>query len=139
MNPESVLYQDTQAAANLGFVDMRVGPDELNLVGQKLEEGVVLQVNGVPVYVNPESTLYSNTQAGVSLGLNEMRVGPDDLNVIQHRQDVSYLQTDPDLPHSANSGNKGINGGDAVDGLKNDHDFGESMKVGGNPVSFEQR
>lgn len=61
VNPESVLYQNTEAAANLGFVDMRVGPDELNLLGQKVEEGIVLQVNGVPVYVKPESTLYQNT------------------------------------------------------------------------------
>jgi hypothetical protein len=32
VNPESVLYPNTQAATNFGFVDMPVGLDELNLV-----------------------------------------------------------------------------------------------------------
>jgi len=53
VNPESVLYPNTEAATSLAFVDMPVGLDELNLVQTKTE--------GVPVYVNPESVLYPNT------------------------------------------------------------------------------
>lgn len=51
----------------------------------------------------------------------------------------NLAETMPDLPHSADDGNKGENSGDAVEGIKNNHDFGESMKVGGNPVSFQQK
>jgi hypothetical protein len=35
VNPESVLYANTQAATNFGFVDIPVGLDEVNFVGTK--------------------------------------------------------------------------------------------------------
>jgi len=53
VNPESVLYPNTEAATSLAFSGFQVGLDELNLVQTKTE--------GFPVYVNPESVLYPNT------------------------------------------------------------------------------
>lgn len=42
VNPETMLGTNTEAATNLGFVDMKMGPDELTFVqkdtGKKLKE-----------------------------------------------------------------------------------------------------
>lgn len=78
VNPESVLYQNTEAASSLNMNEVMVGPDELNLV----QEGTILQVHGVPVYVNPESVLYRDEMGDASLGLNEIEVGPDEIDLL---------------------------------------------------------
>lgn len=63
VNPESVLYSNTEAETRLFPEEVIIGPDELTFV----QSGTVLQVNGVPVYVNPESVLYQNTEASTNL------------------------------------------------------------------------
>jgi len=88
VNPESVLYSNTQAATNFGFTDIPVGLDEVSFLmtqhRQFQEEQTLLQTEseGVPVYVNPESVLYANTQAATNFGFVDMPVGLDELNLV---------------------------------------------------------
>ena len=42
------------------------------------QDDVVLQVNGVPVYVNSESMMLENSMAKVNLGI-KINIGPDDV------------------------------------------------------------
>lgn len=52
----------------------------------EFDDEVVLQVNGVPVFVNPESLMNQNNQAaGVDLGLVKMEIGPDEVSVAQKK------------------------------------------------------
>jgi hypothetical protein len=70
VNPESMILQNQEASTNLGFVDMEIGPDEVSFLlkqhndfmntKERPDDGVVLQVNGVPVYVNPENMILQN-------------------------------------------------------------------------------
>ena len=100
VHPESMILQNTQAATNLGFVDMECGPDELSflmqqhhnfLESQRPDDETVLQVNGVPVLVHPESMLLSNTQASTNLGLVDMEVGADDVSAVQLNKDLKNI------------------------------------------------
>ena len=79
VNPESVLYPNTQAATNFGFTDIPVGLDEVSFMQQKQQ----LSTRGVPVYVNPESTIYSNTQAATNFGFTDIPVGLDEVSFLQ--------------------------------------------------------
>jgi hypothetical protein len=96
VNPEVMIQENTEAKTNLGFVDMVVGPDELSFLQQqhrdfvnkqKIEnhpdDGVVLQVNGVPVFVNPEVMILQDTEAKTNLGFVNMVCGPDELSFVQ--------------------------------------------------------
>ena len=97
-----MLSTNTEAATNLGFVDMECGPDELSFLQSQHEEhlkseqtpldSVVLQVNGVPVFVNPESMLDTNTEAATNLGFVDMECGPDELSFLQ-QQHLQHLQS----------------------------------------------
>ena len=58
----------------------------------QLEDNIMLQVNGVPVYVNPESMIISNTQASTPLGLNIV-MGPDDVSFKKtHKKQAMSLE-----------------------------------------------
>ena len=100
VNPESIIVANTEAATNLGFVDMSMGPDELsflmtqhrNFLISRPEDVTVLQVNGVPVTVNPESFIIPNTEAATNLGFVAMTSGPDELSFIQ--RDLKNIDDD---------------------------------------------
>ena len=80
VNPESTLYQNTQAQTNFGFVDIPVGLDEVNFMQTKEQ--------GVPVLVNPESTLYANTQAQTNFGFVDIPVGLDEVDFLMTQHEI---------------------------------------------------
>lgn len=92
VNPEAMMNTNNQmASASLGQ-DIRIGPDDVSFKKNqkkhesKLEDNVVLQVNGVPVYVNPEAMMnQNNTEASTNLGLTNMEIGPDEVSVAQKK------------------------------------------------------
>jgi predicted transport protein len=67
-----MIKTDTMTGVGLG--EMQIGLEDVNLVDQ----GTVLQVKGVPVFVAPESMLRTDTYTG-GVGLGEMEVGIDEL------------------------------------------------------------
>jgi hypothetical protein len=85
-----MIAANTEAATNLGFVDIEVGPDELsflmtqhrNFLNSRPDEFTVLQVNGIPVFVNPESMIVANTEANTNLGFVDMELGPDEISFV---------------------------------------------------------
>lgn len=100
VHPESMILQNSEAATNLGFVDMECGPDELSFLmqqhhdflnSQRPEDDTILQVNGVPVIVHPESMLLSNTQASTNLGLVDMEIGADEVSAVQLAKDLKNI------------------------------------------------
>jgi len=102
-----MLMPNTEAATNLGFVDMECGPDELSflqqqhrefLERQRPEEDTVLQVNGVPVFVHPESMLRANTEAATNLGLVDMEIGPDEISALQTSKDLKNIDDEDMIP-----------------------------------------
>lgn len=89
VNPESMIIANTEAATSLGL-DIRMGPDDVSFKKRvpkiaSLEDNVVLQVWGVPVYVNPESLIIANTEAATGLGLVDMVLGPDYITAAQKK------------------------------------------------------
>lgn len=86
VNPESMIIENQMAGANLGL-EIRMGPDDVSFKKKekRLEDQVVLQVNGVPVHVNPESMIVGNTEAATNLGLTNMEIGPDEVSVAQKK------------------------------------------------------
>merc|ERR1719460_1769330 len=100
VNPESTLYENTQAATNFGFVDIPVGLDEVNFlqtqhqihVKQELHDRNLLQIEGTPVLVNPESTLYSNTQAATNFGFVDIPVGLDEVSFLMKQHEIHVQQ-----------------------------------------------
>ena len=81
-----MIIENQMAGANLGL-EIRMGPDDVSFKKKekRLEDQVVLQVNGVPVHVNPESMIVGNTEAATNLGLTNMEIGPDEVSVAQKK------------------------------------------------------
>merc|ERR1711934_1175688 len=74
VNPESTLYENTQAATNFGFVDIPVGLDEVNFVGNKAD---LAQTSAIPV----DSSVVQAT-------------APGDFNIVdQEAVDSTLVQT----------------------------------------------
>jgi|TARA_B110000285_G_C14927767_1_gene515881 hypothetical protein len=84
VNPESVLYANTQAATDFGFVDIPIGLDEVNFA--QTEE------QGFPIHVNPESVLYTNDQAATNFGFIDIPVGLDEVSFLQTQHSTHIKQ-----------------------------------------------
>lgn len=67
-------------------------PKAATLFQAGLEESVVLQVNGAPVFVNPESMIRADTEAATHLGLNDIKLGADEVSFSQKQMTPEELK-----------------------------------------------
>ena len=72
----------------------------------------------------------------------DARVGGDPVHYNKkhhHHRHHAQTRTLPDEPYTLPNGNKGVNGGHAVDGMVGTEDLSEDIKAGGNAVHFFRR